>query len=916
MTNMSPAQEQTLIRHRLLANGYVPLANVDKRCMLPKWPSLDVDHDLIDDWSAREGLMGTGIRMEGDLLALDFDIDDADMLDDIWDAVAATDPDLFERLNTLPLRGGRGHKICLFARLETGKIDKLWSKAFYAPGAREANPAGAVLQRLEVFTGSGQDARQIGVYGAHTVRNNEVVVSYRWADGIGLCDVPLADLPKLRRKDVFTLVDTVSRVMDEKGWDYEVSAKHGKITETRSLTLLPTMRFDTNRGDVLDLEGLETRAGERGLRVALGFCETGAVNRTRGLVGVSPVDGRVQIWDSATATLYRPADLSIAAKIGGIGAGLKRLGLGMGFVPLAERHGSKAAVGAGAGKAAGVAVGVGVGVGVGGDGAGEDMPDLGDWEPSSDEDGDSSGGEEIMVSPDGRCMVPVGEGELSESTWLVARWLAARENLYRRAGLVAHIVNGDINLMDEPRLAVEIGERTLCVREERAGGSVRLVDTNPPAALVRQVASVVGEVGFRDLRGVVDVPVVRGDGSVLSADGWDAESGLLVQVGGAYDGLLPEGVVTRAQALSAVETLMRPFRAFPLVGPEARGALLAALLTAVVRPSLATAPAFALDAPAAGSGKTLMAACIQALGGGGKLYSPLPVKDEAEVAKTLLSVLTEKPRVALFDNQVGLVDSASLAAVLTTPQYSGRVLGSSRMTSLETNLMFLFSGNNLAMIGDMTRRVLTIRIDPGCEAPSMRRFNFNPLDEVRENRVQMVVAALTLIRWAFAAGTRHRGRVGSFEAWDEIVGQTVAALGLSDYADPADLLRQSQADDPRVEEMRTLMTGLRGLFGGDWFKAADIVEALGARMAGTSPVAAVLEESLARGVTSIGVGRFLRFRRDSRVGDLRLVMKASGKDNSGSMFRVARDGEDAVIEFGSWRERKETAKSKIEHLKK
>lgn len=907
-----PTSDQTAIRHKLLENGYTPLANVDKRCMLKGWPSLEVDHDTIEEWADRRGLRATGLRMEKDLIALDFDIDDADALDAIWDAVEVADPVLFKTLESLPMRGGKGEKICLFARLDTGKIDKLWSKAYYKPGAREADPTGAVLHRLEVFTGSGEaGARQIGVYGAHTVDQGEVLVEYRWADGIGLCDVPYSDLPRLRRKDVFTIVDTVSRVLDKLGWDFEVSAKHGKVSDTRSLTLLPTMRFNTNRDENLSLEDLEASAAvDEGLRVSLSFVERGAQNCTRGLVGINPQDDRVQVWDSATATLYRPADISLSAKISGIGEGLKRLGLVRDKVALGTRLGAAPGETMDTCAEAVDAEDKTDRVGVKDSGV-ETAPKSG----SSGGAGDADDEEEIAVGSDGRCMVPVGEGDLTDATWLTARWLAGQDDLYRRAGRVSRVVGGDMVLMTDPRLSVEIGEKVMCIREERAGSSVRLVEVDPPVGLVRQVAAVVDEVGFRELRGVVDVPVVRADGSLLMEDGWDAASKLLVQVGDRFAGAVPDEV-SREQADAAVDVLMRPFRAFPLVGSESRGALLAALLTAVVRPGLPTAPAFALDAPAAGSGKTLLASCIMALGGGGKLYAPLPVKDESEVAKVLLSVLVEKPRVVLFDNQVGLIDSASLAAVLTAPTYSGRILGSTRTVQLDTNSMFMFSGNNIAMIGDMTRRVLTIRINAECEAPAMRAFDFDPLSEVMTSRHKMVAAALTLIRWAMSQrGESARGRVGSFEVWDVLVGQTVAALQRDDLADPARLIEESQTQDPRGEELAILLTGLRGMFGSTWFRAADVAEAISVRTTHSGGVASVLEDALSKSMSAVGIGRYLRFRRDSRVGDLKLLMRPSTNKSNPTLYRVAADDESSVVKFETWQEKRKATKTKIDHLK-
>jgi hypothetical protein len=411
----------------------------------------------------------------------------------------------------------------------------------------------------------------------------------------------------------------------------------------------------------------------------------------------------------------------------------------------------------------------------------------------------------------------------------------------------------------------------------------------------------------------VDVPVVRRDGTLVLEDGWDSESGLLVQTGGRFAGRVPEDV-SAEDARAALDVLLGPFRSFPLVGVESRGALLAALLTAVVRPSLATAPAFALDAPAAGSGKTLLASCIMALAGGGKLYAPLPVRDEAEVAKVLLSVLAEKPKAALFDNQVGILDSASLAAVLTSEMYGGRVLGSTRVVDLETNMVVLFTGNNLAVVGDMTRRIVTIRIDPECEAPALRRFDFDALAEVRERRDDMIVAALTLIRRAFSIRGVTRGRVGSFEMWDEIVGQTVAALGGHGFSDPADILRAGQAEDARAEEIGMLLHGLRDLFGGHWFTAADVVEALSARAAGSSAVQAVLDDIAPKGTSSVSISRILRFRRDTRIGDIRLLMRPSRSKKESSSFRIASDDEGSVVEFGTWREKKAAGRKRIEHL--
>jgi len=706
------------------------------------------------------------------------------------------------------------------------------------------------------------------------------------------------DLPALRRKDVFDIVDIVSREMARAEWVYEVSSRSGKITEVRSYTLLPDMQFVANDGDVVGLDGLEALvggAGESGggVRVSLSFAEgPSAMNVTRGLVSLNPADDRVQIWDSATDTLYRPADLDMKMLAVDLGARLRARGLvsesggsggsGGGMVPM-DRNGGLSE---------------------------NESRNHAPGEGGDLDDGD--GVAQVLADGAGRRVVPVNAGEMTAASWAVAEWLALSPDLYRMNGLVTSVFeDGAMIEMAEARLSVEIGGLVCCTQEQKKGREVEVVEVDPPAVLTRQVASLVGEAPFRDLRGVVDVPVLREDGGVVVESGWDAGTGLLVRAGKVYGGLIADRP-SRADALEALDVLMHPFREFKLDGPESRGALLAALLTAVVRPSLRTAPAFALDAPSAGSGKTRLGECLMALGGAGRTHAPLNMRAEEEIGKVLLSLLLQKPGAVLFDNQVGMVDSASLAAVLTMPSYSARRLGGSDTVVADTNMLMLFSGNNMAIVGDMTRRVLLIRIDPECEVPAARQFDFDPLAEVKTNRVNMVAAALTLIRWAVPQ--RRAGRVGSFESWDVAVAQTVAALGLEEYADPATVLWATRDDDPRMEETAMLMVGLRGLFGSDWFTAADVTDAVSARAAGSEPVAAIFEHAMNK-VTTLGVNRFLRFRKDSRVHGLRLLMQLPRNKKACSSFRVASNDDSAVVEIGSWREKRQRALVKIDHLK-
>ncbi len=72
--------------------------------------------------------------------------------------------------------------------------------------------------------------------------------------------------------------------------------------------------------------------------------------------------------------------------------------------------------------------------------------------------------------------------------------------------------------------------------------------------------------------------------------------------------------------------------------------------------------------------------------------------------------------------------------------------------------------------------------DARMEQPYTREFAFCPLTRVLAQRMELVVAALTLIRaWITAGRPRHgQGRAGSFEAWDDLVRQVVCWIATWD----------------------------------------------------------------------------------------------------------------------------------------
>ena len=236
--------------------------------------------------------------------------------------------------------------------------------------------------------------------------------------------------------------------------------------------------------------------------------------------------------------------------------------------------------------------------------------------------------------------------------------------------------------------------------------------------------------------------------------------------------------------------------------------LFAALLTGAVRASLPTAPAFAMDAPVQGSGKTLLACCAAALCGGRapEIWPHTAGRDDEEVRKRLLSALRVGPPALIWDNVVGALDSAALAAAITAPIFTDRLLGRSETISVPNRTLLLMTGNNIHLAGDLPRRVLVCRIDPETDVPFARRFDLDPLAHVLEHRMELVVAALTLIRGRLCATSpKADGRMASFELWDDLVRQTVCWIGCDvapgEVDDPMALVHAAQANDPEQESL-------------------------------------------------------------------------------------------------------------------
>lgn len=331
--------------------------------------------------------------------------------------------------------------------------------------------------------------------------------------------------------------------------------------------------------------------------------------------------------------------------------------------------------------------------------------------------------------------------------------------------------------------------------------------------------------GLPDVAAIVETPIVTAAGRLLQEPGFDAQTGLVLDFDPAFFPRVPDKP-TRDQALDALATISSLIAGFAFADDVDRVAAIAMLMTGIVRPALPSAPLFLVTAPAAGSGKTHLARLVAILRSGREpAVTVFEGDDPAEFNKRLVSLLFAGDPVVVLDNVEGDLGGADLCAALTSPLFQGRVLGASEMRRVPSSALWIATGNNVRPRGDLTRRMIDVRLDTRLEHPGDRVYQFDPLEIVHEDRGVLVAAALTIMRAAAAGAWRGKfdppAPFPSFEAWSRLVRVPLLWLGLPD---PCAKVRAAEDLDPERQQVRALFAAWRHAIGTDPVTLADVIQ--------------------------------------------------------------------------------------------
>jgi hypothetical protein len=352
--------------------------------------------------------------------------------------------------------------------------------------------------------------------------------------------------------------------------------------------------------------------------------------------------------------------------------------------------------------------------------------------------------------------------------------------------------NGSVQIqpVTAAQLAAKIQYAFYCYKEvdekdadgKKTGKKAEVPALFPLEAAKRATDAPEAMVMLRPLAGVTETPMVRRDGSILERPGYDQGTRFLFLPGQGVKVPAVPLEPTPDETRDAVALLDEMTAGFPWVAPEDRanyyGLLLTPLLRLVAPPSYKM---FGITAHQPGSGKTLLADVARILHGG-VLRSEMPA-DEAEVGKMTTSTLaTTSAPIIHVDNVTGVLRSAKLAGLLTADgEIQERELGSHRNLTFTNDRVWVVTGNNLSLGGDLVRRTIVINIDPNMANPETRDFAIGDLKGwAASNRNRLLQALLVMIRTWVAAGRplEPRRQSDSFAAWESTVGGILAACGV------------------------------------------------------------------------------------------------------------------------------------------
>lgn len=357
------------------------------------------------------------------------------------------------------------------------------------------------------------------------------------------------------------------------------------------------------------------------------------------------------------------------------------------------------------------------------------------------------------------------------------------------------------------------------------GRKRRMVECYPPNDLA--IALVKGRVDarFPVLRGVVNAPTLRADGSILDQPGYDIASGLFYDPKGVDFGTIAP-CPTKEDAESALRELEALICKFPFVDDASHSVALARFLTGVIRFSLKCSLMFEYIAPAPRTGKSKLNDIGTMITDGHEAPVISASSSPEEREKQLTAMARSGARTITLDNLPNgeVLKSELLCQMLSQAIVEVRAFHTNdKLIQLPNVATVVVNGNNIGIGSDLTERAVRCSIDAKMELPGLRKFEFDPVKLVDADRPKYLRACLTILRAHAVAGypvPNDLSSLGGFDDWNRKIRGALLWLG---RADPCETMNDIRDADPQRGSLLTIMDEWEAAFGNRLVTAAEVI---------------------------------------------------------------------------------------------
>jgi hypothetical protein len=418
--------------------------------------------------------------------------------------------------------------------------------------------------------------------------------------------------------------------------------------------------------------------------------------------------------------------------------------------------------------------------------------------------------------------------EITDGALKALKMANSKPVVFVRGGRLCRLRAGE----DQRPLIEPFDVSSLRGRLERVANFTRRSKTNqpcpcpPPIDMVKDILSLESW-DFPVIDAVVEVPVLRHDGTVLHLQGYDAASKLYYWQRPGFSRPFVPNRPTPEQVTQAVALLNEAIGDFPFMGEASKANAVALLLTTVARPAITgCVPLALIDAPQQGTGKSLIAKIISIISTGRHPAMMAAPNNDEEWRKRITSTLLGGASIITIDNLEGTLRSPSLASALSADVWQDRRLGGNETVEIAQRSTWMATGNNVRLGGDLQRRCYWIRLDARSAQPWRGRSYRHPdlAEWVQENRTRLVGALLTIARAWFVAGkpAPNVQGIGGFESWHRTIGGMLQNAGIGAFLGNLDEMYNSADDDSG--EWLEFLTQIKAEFPSS-FSAADVAGA-------------------------------------------------------------------------------------------